>query len=443
MSFAALMAISATQDKQHNVVVQKQLEERQRKLEAERRKKEEQERKARELEKQRQQQHFENLKREQEKEKQRLEKEKAIEAERLRREQIQRDNLLYGPKKAASKYPTSNSQIREQVRKGRVPDDEEPHGAPALTREELRARKVALEERKIFSPTPKRASHHSHSRKPGKRLPGGALDTTVPVAAPPPTAGQTTRERIAAIPPTLMKLNVVKRDLRTIDEIQTQLKNAKSLEGDEARGFNDFFIDRKKDMKHGRTATSTGTASPAASQPSTTSSSVGKAGSKSSTPVPASTPKAVTPVPRHTIKTVSTTSRASSIVSSSRATSVEKVKPQPTHKNGYVASAKKRSRSSSFSESPPPPKRRRDDDHYQPGQIYQLMRGGRQDYDNIFSDDDEDMEADASDLEKEEIRSYRLAKKEDAQALAAEKHHEEEKLRRKKEKQLAAKKGGL
>ncbi|KAG6826724.1 hypothetical protein H0H93_016254 [Arthromyces matolae] len=48
------------------------------------------------------------------------------------------------------------------------------------------------------------------------------------------------------------------------------------------------------------------------------------------------------------------------------------------------------------------------------------------------------MEADATALEREEMQSARLAKREDQIALEAERRHEEEKRRRKKEKEREA-----
>lgn len=49
--------------------------------------------------------------------------------------------------------------------------------------------------------------------------------------------------------------------------------------------------------------------------------------------------------------------------------------------------------------------------------------------------DDEEMEADAIALQREEFRSTRMAKKEDEAALEAERRHEMEKRRRKREKE--------
>jgi len=50
--------------------------------------------------------------------------------------------------------------------------------------------------------------------------------------------------------------------------------------------------------------------------------------------------------------------------------------------------------------------------------------------------DDEDMEADMSAVMREEMRSTRLARREDEIALEEEKRHEEEKRRRKRERDI-------
>jgi len=53
---------------------------------------------------------------------------------------------------------------------------------------------------------------------------------------------------------------------------------------------------------------------------------------------------------------------------------------------------------------------------------------------DVFSDD-EDMEADATALEREEYESARVARREDDAALEEERRHEQEKRRRRKEKE--------
>jgi protein SPT2 len=58
----------------------------------------------------------------------------------------------------------------------------------------------------------------------------------------------------------------------------------------------------------------------------------------------------------------------------------------------------------------------------------------------VYSED-EDMEVGASALEREELRSARLARKEDEAALEQEKRHEEEKRRKKKEREMKERRG--
>ena len=63
------------------------------------------------------------------------------------------------------------------------------------------------------------------------------------------------RDRLAALPNTLVKLNQNKRDTRTIDEIlqdRQKAKEAKTLEGDQALGFDDWFGTKKKDREQER-----------------------------------------------------------------------------------------------------------------------------------------------------------------------------------------------
>jgi len=64
---------------------------------------------------------------------------------------------------------------------------------------------------------------------------------------------------------TLTKLNVVKRDTRTIDEIVQDRAKAKTLDGDKAREFSDWFGTSKKKDK-------TSPLAPASSYSSSTSS---------------------------------------------------------------------------------------------------------------------------------------------------------------------------
>jgi len=265
------MAISATQTKEAQGAVQQALAQRQRNEELRRKQREEQERKEQELARKLRLKHFEDEKREQER-LQRLEQDKLAQAAALqKREEEAKNALRYGPKKAKSlssappapdgpspKWPSSSSQsrMRAEVRQRRVPGEDGDDGnndGPVpefLTREEKRERKQALELKKIFKST-KRSGNHS--TRPRKHLPGGAVDVTT--TNTPDLAGasnKSVKERLTAMPNTLTKLNTVKRDTRTIDEIlqdRAKAREVKVLDGDEARVFSDWFVSPKKKEK--------------------------------------------------------------------------------------------------------------------------------------------------------------------------------------------------
>jgi protein SPT2 len=260
-TFQALMALSATQTKESQSAVQVALVQRQRKEELRRKQQEQQQRVQQEVERKLRMKHFEDQKREEERKSRAEEIERAKEAALQRREDEQRDALRYGPKKAKSisstsgspspKWPSSSSQnrTREEVRRLRLPDDEDDDAPEFLTREEKRERKQQQEMRRLFN-TSKRSSHTSGYSKSGKRLPGGAVDiTTMSQASDASSASKSVKERLAAMPNTLTKLNTVKRDTRTIDEIlqdRAKAKEGKVLDGDEAREFTDWFSSSKK-----------------------------------------------------------------------------------------------------------------------------------------------------------------------------------------------------
>jgi protein SPT2 len=279
--FAALMALSASQTKESQSAVQAALVQRQRKEEIRRKQQEEQERKEHEMEVQRRLKHFENEKKERERQ-QRLEQErKEMEQILRRREEAQRDALRYGPKKSkvqsggdSPKWPTSNIHTREDAR-ARESDDNDSVGTKALTREELRRQKELARMRREYN-TQKRSSAGGGYHRASRRLPGGALDVMASSPSPSPDVGassQSVKERIASIPNALTKLNVNKRDTRTIDEILQDRAKAKGeiLSGDQAKEFSDWFGNSKKKDPSKRP-----TPQPALSSP----------GSGASTPVP-------------------------------------------------------------------------------------------------------------------------------------------------------------
>jgi len=105
---------------------------------------------------------------------------------------------------------------------------------------------------------------------------------------------------------------------------------------------------------------------------------------------------------------------------------------------------KKRTRSESRSESPPLKRRGYvEEDDEVPGNISSMIWNmfGR-DRDRYMSmdvfSDEEDMEADATTVAREEARSSRIALTEDQLALEDERRHEDEKRRRKKEREARA-----
>lgn len=274
-SFAALMALSASQTQQSQSAVQSALADRQRKEEQRKKQQEEKERKEREVEAQIRKRRLEEDKREQER-RERLDRERqAKERERERREQEQRDHLL-GQKKRRVDYPASASASTSASTSGssgegrrRREDDDSP--AVALTREEKRERKLQADLRRELGARSGRsmASHQGYG-KTNRRLPGGAIDVMATQASSlsgdSSTSQQSARARIAAMPNTLTKLNPVKRDTRTIDEIlqdRAKAREVKILDGDQAREFNDWFGTKKKETPKPASPPKSGTNSPA------------------------------------------------------------------------------------------------------------------------------------------------------------------------------------
>ncbi len=260
------MALSATQTRESQKSVETALAERQRRERDRRQKQDEADRKQRELEAKLRLKHFEDEKREKERQRLKEDKIKALEAARQRREEEERDHLRYGAKKPGkpeTKWPSSSSQTQtqESVRKRRFPSEEgEASGSAILTREEKRQRREQAQYRSEFR-SARRPSARSYS-KAGRQLPGGAIDVMTTTPGLPPlslSAGMTARERLAAVPMHLIKLNTNKRDTRSIDEIvkdMQQEKKRKTLNGEDAKSFSDWFSDKKK------TAATTASATP-------------------------------------------------------------------------------------------------------------------------------------------------------------------------------------
>jgi protein SPT2 len=278
-SFASLMALSATHTKESQRVVEDALQERRRKEAQQKKQQEEREAKEKERERKLLIKRFEDQKREQER-LQRLEVERQAQQLALqRREEVQRDALRYGPKKAsklAGKHssgsrdspnlPSSSSSNRDAVRKLRAPDDDDdgPSGL-ALTREELRERKNQASLQKTFK-TSKRSTTGSYSKHSNK-FAGGVLNMKSSGATAELSAGQSVKERLTSLPMTLKVLGGKKKDRRSELEMFYDSKKKRSgevLEGDEARNFDGYFTLTKKEkakLKRAQAVSASATAS--------------------------------------------------------------------------------------------------------------------------------------------------------------------------------------
>jgi len=498
------MALSATQTRESEAAVQSALVERQKK-EAERRKlQEEKDKKDRELEAKLRLKRFEEEKKQREREKVLEETRSAKEREKGRREAEQRDSLRYGPKRGGGGGGKSDSTGGASRR--RYDSDDEDSGGMALTREEKRKRRMENELR--FGMGSYRKGTQAWGRKSvGGRLRGGVMDATATNEGSNSRSYASIKERLTAEPNMLIKLNTKKRDTRTIDEITRDIakskgKDGKTLEGDRARDFSDWFgtttaatgkvtkaqttqesqpvsgessmfgspasspepdfpptpkrpgapkesSDNARARTMSKSATPPVQSKPLAKMPfSASASSQGKlpptrgsglsvkAIGKPSTAASSSTPKPS--MNRALSKSIPSFKKNSSSAPSSQPTST------PYRSSNSAPSARKRGRSPSFSSSlspsPPPSKRRptsgaaaapRNDIS---SAIWQMFGKDRSKYVNqdTFSDD-EDMEADASAMEREEMISARIARKEEELAMEEERRHEEEKRRKRKE----------
>ncbi|KAI0027643.1 hypothetical protein K488DRAFT_90617 [Vararia minispora EC-137] len=417
-----------------------------RKEEDRKRQQEEQERKEREVEAQIRHRHFEELQREKERQERKKKEQGAREREEEQREQEREENLLGRSK--GSQRPTSVVNGRRGSRQGRldseVTDDGMSAGAMALTREEKRERRLANEFR--LPGTSKRTSANTGfgGAKGARRLPGGAMDVVGSLRSsesslPSGSHASSSREiraRIAASPNALIQVNTVKRDRRTIDEHMRDKARfggeAKVLNGDDARSFGKWFSSRSKPSTPRDSPLSKSRASshdPATPPPlivrtttSSTSASVGPRIPKK-LPLSQSLP----------------TSNASSAPTSDSLTRLVSPVPRLSDRTTRMTQTKKRARSSSFDSydsdiGSPPPRRKPKPSDLQ-AEIWSIFGKKRDTYvsRDVYSDD-EDMEANALDVEKEEKRSARLGRMEDLEAEKEEKRREEGKRRRRQAK---------
>jgi len=427
-TFATLMAISASNTQASQRAAQQALAEKKRKEEEEIRKRAERERKEKELENRIRLKHFEDEKRERE----RKEREEKLnqEKERLRekKEAMARDKLLGNLKKPSRSrspsYPSVTSGSRDELRKKRLPSDDDDDGGTFLTREEKRERR-RIADLKFGAGRTKRVTVGSGPfQKSRKVLPGGGVDMgrNDPNQGSGGSSTQSVKARLAAMPNTLQKLNVNKRDTRTIDEIirdRERTKEGRVLNGEQAKEFNDWF-GKKKDTTGlaGETAALDLSANDSRSDTPTSStrpapgSSLNKRPSTSSLPSFNKSKDLAKPSPSKP----GPTSRAGP---SSKPPGPWNSKPRPSSAHNPSSSVgKKHRRSASLSEdddeydSPPSKKRYAppQQDDYR-SEIWKLFGKNRSSYvNNTVDSDEDDMEADAMDLEKEELRRFVLSR---------------------------------
>jgi protein SPT2 len=313
-AFAALMALSQAQTQESTRAADSIQAERRRKEEARRRQQEEEDRKERERQAKMLLHRIEEQKREKERqEKQEREREAQLKEIR-RREEEQRKALLYGPKRAKDgtpRHPTSSA-----TGKRTTDDGDETDAGLALTREEKRERRLQLQ---FSQNAARRAGFSAGTSRVGRQLPGGAVNVTALSQTTDGSAGgsHSVRARLTAMPNTLTKLNTVKRDTRTIDEIlrdRARARENKTLEGEEAREFHDWFGTKPTT---GMATKPSSPSSPAASGASTPSKTTYRPESTSSalkgpsSPRPSSSRAPSLPASKPTAKTVTKSSSLS------------------------------------------------------------------------------------------------------------------------------------
>ncbi|KAG8956409.1 hypothetical protein FRC00_005019 [Tulasnella sp. 408] len=444
-SFADLMKVAEANTRSLN---REALEAAKRKEAAVRQAREEQERKER-AERERQKQMM--LQRQEEAKRQEEQRKKKEDEAAKRKEEVAKKKAQEAEQ---SKYGVAGSS-KDGSARVRPPNQYIVVSSAALTREEKRMAKDPLMADKIKAR--KAGMTTSRHRKDG-RLPGGAINATDSNSSGSPSGsrisspaanGMTARARLtSSFAPTLTKLNTEKRDTRSIDEITRDLKRGRLggpgevdsvLYGEKAQTFGDWFgkKDKGKEVEVGDTkkAAVPGRANglPAMNHPPLKPNASGRAQAAN---------------PSGSASTNSQARPRPGVAQTKAAGTSSNLKPQmPT-----MVRKRSRERSSSqdsFIEDDEDSEEERryakrkagaggrplDDDLGGDTRelIWQLMGRKRSEYMSRDVDSDDDMEVGGLELEREELRSARIAKREDAMAEAEEKRREEEKKRRKAE----------
>jgi protein SPT2 len=410
--FAALMALSQAQTQESTRAADSIQAERRRKEEARRRQQEEEDRKERERQAKMLHHRLEEHKREKEREEKREREREAQLKEISRREEEQRKALLYGPKRVKDgtpRHPTSSA-----TGKRVSDDDDEADMGLALTREEKRERRLQLQ---FSQNAARRAGFSAGTSRVGRQLPGGAVNVTASSQTTDGSAGvsHSVRARLTAMPNTLTKLNTVKRDTRTIDEIlrdRARARENKTLEGEEAREFHDWFgtkpttgIATKPSSPSSPAASGASTPSKTTYRPESTSSALRRPSSPRTSSSRAPSLPASKPTPKTVTKSSSLSakfSRPSSLTSKAAGSSV----PLPKKRARTPPSAYSGSGSDSEYDRHPRKRAPAPSNGIQ-DEIWKIFGRDRSKYvaRDVVSDD-EDMEADVVALEREEFVRY-------------------------------------
>jgi len=332
-------------------------------------------------------------------------------------------------------------------------------GAVALTREEkrlqrdLRANGITAKP-KISVSTPRPRSRLNNGRSNHSSNSNSSADSQL-----------SARARITASVHQLTALNTEKRDMRSIDDIQRDIENRgrgsgkevpKVISGTDAASFGDWFGKSKKEKEKEReeeakrrkpqeNERSSAERERERARKSLPGSSASKTGPSKSSPLHRSSK------PQASTSSAKPNSLSRPLPPSKTPTS-SRLPSNATRPGSAAPKKRSRSRSPSYdsfteSEDDRRPAKRRSEGGGGEGsalkdQIWAMFgRNRKRDLEkDVQSDEDEDMEACGEDLWREELRSARIAKKEDQEAEEEERRREEEK-RRRKELAKAGKKG--
>jgi len=464
--FAALLKMSQDQTAQSEKVIESQIAAHRVQLEKKRKEQEAKDRKEREIEAKLRAKRLEDQQKEEERKLKRAQEEEMRAKELAKREAQMRDSLRFGPKKASA---NGSSKVKRTSNN----ESDDDLGSQALTREEKRERRLAAQlRRKATSTTSRRGRNGGHrltslpDGRTVRRLPGGAVDVTVVSRLADPNAdsqlqlgelaNRSARERLAAMPAILTKLNTVKRDTRTTDDVYTerQKNKQKVLAGEDAKSFNDWFGKKKKEAEASSKITSQATSQQ--SVPSRL---------PSTSPAGSATPS-LSPGPSPKQKHAALALSARSLPSVAKPNNAKPSAGSSTHRQVPASKPVKAKRPMSPSLSPPPAKRRaiaavasskpalqhsssrrpparkkswdsEEEDYPEVSKLIQdMFRRDRGPYrgDIDDGDDSDAMEAGVDEVLDEEDKSTRIAKKEDAAALREEMERERQKKLRKQAK---------